>query len=542
MLRVTQIRLPVGHDPEELLKKTAAKLRLPVSALREFQIERRAVDARKKPQISYVYTVLVSAAGEEKMQERRLPSGVSVFHPVTYRFPFAAPDNLAVRPVIAGFGPAGMFCALMLAKHGFRPIVLERGDAVDERTKKVQGFWNGGQLDPESNVQFGEGGAGTFSDGKLFTGVHDPEGRNQEVMRIFVQAGAPESILYDAHAHLGTDQLSSIVRCLREQIVQLGGEVHFRAKADALLTENGIVRGVRTEDGSCYESTAVVLAIGHSARDTFRMLRENRIPMEPKAFAVGVRVQHDQEMITKAQYGENAPPELGAAAYKLHGRTKDGRPVYSFCMCPGGIIINASSEPGGLVVNGMSDQARDSGYANSAVVAAVRPEECASVFPGSEEPLFAGMRFQEKLERAAFEIAGGCIPVQCFGEYTGETFHAGRNRMLCSRGGWEFADVRHLLPEFAAGALEEGIRIFGRVIPDYDAREVLLAGLETRTSSPIRILRNASMESAVRGLYPCGEGAGYAGGITSAAIDGLKTAEAVAVRLLQEVGACRMPV
>ena len=533
MLRVTQIRLPVGHDPEELVKKTAAKLHLPVSALQSFSIERRAVDARKKTEICYVYTVLVSAGREEKKRERHLPPGVSLYSPVSYRFPFEAPDRLPVRPVIIGMVPAGIFCALMLAKHGFRPVILERGDAVEERRKRVRDFWDGGELDPESNVQFGEGGAGTFSDGKLYTGVHDPEGRNREVMRLFVQAGAPDSILYDAHAHLGTDQLSLIVRQLREEIIRMGGEVHFRTRAESLQIKKGSVTGVLTEDGTCYESTAVVLAVGHSARDTFRMLRNNHVPMEPKAFAVGVRIQHDQDMITRAQYGDCAPAELGAAAYKLHGRTKEGRPVYSFCMCPGGYILNASSEPGGLVVNGMSDQARDSGYANSAVVAAVRPEECAAVLPGVKDDLFAGLGFQKKLEKAAFAIAGGSIPVQCFGDFAGGTAHAGRNRMFCSRGSWEFSDVRGVLPGFVSGSLEEGIRMFGRVIPGYDDAEVLLAGVETRTSSPIRILRDASLESAVRGLYPCGEGAGYAGGITSAAIDGMKTAEAVAAHLLE---------
>ena len=533
MLRVTQIRLPVGHEPEVLQKKIASKLRLPVSAIQNWAIERRAVDARKKTQISYVYTALVSVQNENKIKARHLPEGISVYQPVSYHFPFTAPDGLRERPVIIGLGPAGLFCAWMLAKHGFRPVVLERGDEVEERHRKVQEFWYKKNLDPESNVQFGEGGAGTFSDGKLYTGVHDQYGRNQEVMRLFVKAGAPESILYDAHAHIGTDHLRTIVSTLRKEIEHLGGEVHFRTKAVSLKSAGGSVTGVVTENGTVFESPVVILAIGHSARDTFRMLYEESILMEAKPFAVGLRIQHDQALITRAQYGPEAPEELGAAAYKLHTRTKAGRPVYSFCMCPGGYIVNASSFPGGLAVNGMSDQARDSGFANSAIVAAVTPEECSSFIGDIPDPVFSGMYFQEKLEKAAWESAGGCIPVQRFGDFCGDPMPAAGDSTLCSRGNWQFADVRDLLPDFTGTSLEEGIRLFGRTIPGFDDPGVLLAGVETRTSSPVRILRNERLESTMRGLFPCGEGAGYAGGITSAAIDGLRTAEAAAHRLME---------
>lgn len=532
MLRITQIRLPAEHDPEALPKKIASRLRLPVSALQNWSIERRAVDARKKNQICYVYTAVVSVQHEQKLLGRRLPAGVSAYQPAIYTFPCEAPDRLRVRPVIVGLGPAGLFCARTLAAHGFRPIVLERGDRVEERTRKVNAFWNGGELDPESNVQFGEGGAGTFSDGKLYTGVHDEYGRNQEVMRLFVQAGAPESIRYDAHAHIGTDQLKAIVSNLRKEIEQLGGEVHFRTKVSSLRVEGDRVTGVATEDGRIFESPAVILAIGHSSRDTFRMLREKEIPMEAKPFAVGIRIQHDQGLITAAQYGTEAPEILGPAAYKLHGRTAAGRPVYSFCMCPGGYIVNAASEAGGIAVNGMSEQARDSGYANSAIVAAVDPEECSAFLENAGDPVFSGMLFQQKLERAAYRIAGGRIPVQTFGNFCREQNRTEAEARLCCRGKWEFADVRSLLPEFAAASLEEGIHLFGKTITGFDDPGVLLAGVETRTSSPLRILRDAHMESAVQGLFPCGEGAGYAGGITSAAMDGLRTAEAVAKRLM----------
>ena len=535
MLRITQIKLPVGHEPQALSAEIAKKLRVSESALKSWSVEKRSVDARKKPSLYYVYTVLASLEQEKRILKKSSLSCVSEYNPVVYRFPFRAPDKLTVRPLVVGLGPAGLFYAWMLARNGFRPIVLERGDEVAQRREKVQRFWQDGVLDPESNVQFGEGGAGTFSDGKLYTGVHDPTGRNHEVLQRFVDAGAPESILYDAHAHLGTDQLTGIVRTLRRQITEMGGEVHFRSRMESLLCREQRVTGVRTADGRQFDSTAVVLAIGHSARDTFRMLAESHIPMEPKAFAIGVRVQHEQELITRTQYGEQAPPELGAAAYKLHTKTQKGRAVYTFCMCPGGYILNASSSEEMLAVNGMSNQDRSSGYANSAVVAAVLPEECRDYLK-TEESLLAGMYFQELLEKRAWHCADGRIPVQRFSDFSkaGSCLpaHPAGGR-FCSKGDWQFADVRSILPSFTAQSIEEGMHRFGKTIPGFDDGNTLLAGVETRTSSPLRILRGERLESSVSGLYPCGEGAGYAGGITSAAIDGIRTAEAVAAALLQ---------
>ena len=528
MLRLTQIKLPPDHVPEELWDAAARRLRVPRGEILRLEIERRAVDARKKTEICFVYTLLASVRSEKSIL-RKSRAGVEKASPVRYRFP--APERQAKqrRPVIVGSGPAGLFCGYMLAKHGLRPLILERGDAVEKRTEKVQALWEKGTLDPESNVQFGEGGAGTFSDGKLYTGVRDSLGRNRAVLETFLEAGAPEEILYDAHAHLGTDQLSRIVRRLREQILQMGGEIRFRAKVTALLVRDGHVTGVRTEDGSTYNSRAIVLAIGHSARDTFRMLHASGVPMEAKAFAVGLRVEHAQEIITSAQYGVNAPAILGAASYKCSTKTGSGRPVYSFCMCPGGYVVNASSEPGRLAVNGMSDSGRRGAKANSALVTPVTPEDCLRLLNADTEPLFSGLAFQEALEETAFRLGEGAIPAQSFDDFRNKKDPVSIPKAHAVKGRIAPAPVHRILPDVLCAAIEEGIFTFEKSIPGFSAPETMLYGVESRTSSPLRILRGDTMQSSIAGLFPCGEGAGYAGGITSAAIDGLRVAEAVSL-------------
>ncbi|MCF0146250.1 MAG: FAD-dependent oxidoreductase [Eubacterium sp.] len=528
MLRITQLKLSVLHEPEDLPKKIASRLRVPRGAIRHFYVERRAVDARKKPELFYVYTIVVSLDREKNYLKRSLPAGVQIYDPVVYHFPYEAPSDSFQRPVIVGCGPAGLFCGLMLAKHGFRPVLLERGEEVSVRKQKTAEFWKTGKLDPESNVQFGEGGAGTFSDGKLYTGVHDASGRGREVLRLFTEAGASEDILYEAHAHIGTDQLEKIVPALRQMIEAFGGNVFFRSKAVNLLLKNGRVCGVRTEDGRTFETGAVVLAIGHSARDTFRMLHAAGIPMEAKPFAVGLRVQHRQDMINEVQYGSKAPEIVGAAPYSLRFRTAEGRSVYSFCMCPGGQVINASSAPGYLAVNGMSMHARNSGYANSAVVAAVSPDDCGGCIPEGTEDLWRGLRFQEELEKKAWIFGEGSIPTQRFEDFVRSQEGKEGRMSPCVCGQIRYANVRELLPARFSDAVLEGMNGFSRSVPGFNDPEVLLYGVETRTSSPVRILRNENLRSAVDGLFPCGEGAGYAGGITSAAMDGLAAAEAVA--------------
>ena len=528
MLRVTQIKLPVGHSRETLQKALTKRLGVSASSLRSWQIERRAIDARKKPDICYVYTLTAELDREDLYCKKRLPSGVAFYRPSIYRFPYQAPDRMPYRPVIVGAGPAGLFCGWMLARYGFRPILLERGDVVDKRRGKTADFWENGRLDPESNVQFGEGGAGTFSDGKLYTGVKDSSGRNREVMRIFVEAGGDAQILYDAHAHIGTDELGKIVTNIRKQIEAMGGEVHFRTLVKELVIRNGKIAGVQTHDGRVFETEAVILAIGHSARDTFRMLSENHVIMEPKPFAVGVRVQHEQELITRLQYGNGRHDEIGPASYKLHTHTHTGRAVYSFCMCPGGYVINASSSEGMLAVNGMSEQARNSGYANSAIVTAVTPADCLSYIKEECDPLFSGMRFQERLESKAWLAVGGSIPVQRLADFR----QGGRNiqgsQAPCVKGQADYVDIRPVFPKEISVAILEGMDTFDHQLSGFADDDTLLFGVESRTSSPIRILREADMQNPIKGIFPCGEGAGYAGGITSAAIDGIRSAEAVA--------------
>ena len=433
-----------------------------------------------------------------------------------------------------GTGPAGLFCGYALARMGYRPILLERGASMEERQKDVQDFWETGKLNPESNVQFGEGGAGTFSDGKLNTLVHDTHNRGKEVLRLFVKYGAPGSILYDAKPHIGTDILAKVVKNIREAIISMGGEVRFHTKVTGIRTKRNIdfsdepalamlhLEDTRTKIGEDLLTDVAVLAIGHSARDTFGLLNLSDIRMEPKPFAVGVRVEHPQDMIDESQYGKNAPDCLPAAAYKLTAKTKEGRGVYTFCMCPGGYVVNASSEENRLAVNGMSYSGRNGKNANSAVIVTVSPED----FP--EKGILGGLAFQRQLEQAAFAEGQGKIPVQLFGDFKKNVPSSSAGTIAPQmKGTYSWGNVRSIFPEFIAKSLEEGITEFGKKIPGYDRDDAVLSGVESRTSSPVRILRDDTLQSSVKGLYPCGEGAGYAGGITSAAMDGLKVAEAV---------------
>lgn len=545
MIRIHEIKLPVAHTEEDVRRKAAKLLRVEPSAFLRFTILRRSIDARKKPELYVVYTVEVEVAGQERvLKNARAKKGqIQVGDWKPYCFPSTGEKKLSHRPIIVGTGPAGLFCGYMLAKAGYQPLLLERGQDVRTRLADVERFWQEGILNPASNVQFGEGGAGTFSDGKLTTSVKDPCGRQREVLRIFVEAGAPEEILYDAKPHIGTDILCRVVENLRNQITAWGGEVRFASQVTALLCENDKILGVEVM-GERIDSDVVVLAIGHSARDTFHMLYDRKVPMEPKAFAVGLRMEHPREMIDRLQYGENAF-SLPAAPYKVTTKTGSGRGVYSFCMCPGGYVVNASSEPGLTAVNGMSYSGRDGTNSNSAMIVTLTPEDY-----GGTGPL-AGVAFQRELEKKAYEIGGGAVPVERYGDFKRAvlesqagiededdlSFAAIKKGDLQERypvfspaikGNWRFAPVHDILPDFLNLALVEGVDLIGQSVPGFNDPDAFLSGVESRTSSPVRILRDDTGQSALRGLYPCGEGAGYAGGITSAAMDGILIAEKVA--------------
>lgn len=534
MIRINQLKLSVGHTKADIKKKAAKMMRIPEDQILSLVPVRQSLDARKKSELLYIYSLNATVSGKEGAVIKNAKNvNVVLNTEKPYRFPEHGQEPLCHRPVIVGFGPAGMFCGLMLARAGFSPLILERGEDVDSRTQKVEAFWRGGELNPESNVQFGEGGAGTFSDGKLNTLVKDPSGRNKKVLEILAEAGADPSITYVNKPHVGTDVLSRVVKNIRQEIIRLGGEIRFGCKLTDFSEAGGRLISVtvsqREEGGFYREETipaqAVVLAIGHSARDTFRMLSEKSLDLQAKAFAVGLRIQHPQKQINFSQYGMEEPGSLGAASYKLTKQTSSGRGIYSFCMCPGGFVVNASSETGRLAVNGMSNHDRAGTNANSALIVTVTPED----FP-SPGPL-GGVEFQRRLEEAAFNCGKGKIPVQLYGDFKAGTMsRAFGDVEPAFKGGYSFGNLREVLNPSLTDAMTEGIDSFGRIIDGFDRPDAILAGIESRTSSPVRIPRTPELESAVRGLYPCGEGAGYAGGITSAAMDGIRTAEMIVAR------------
>ncbi|MEF9938773.1 MAG: FAD-dependent oxidoreductase [Clostridium sp.] len=529
MIRVNQLKLPITHDEAAIAKKVGRLLKLRPEKISSIKIVKQSLDARKKEELLYIYSVDVkSEINEEAVVENAKNVNVLIQKDKTYRFPTGGAEILKHRPVIIGCGPAGLFCGLMLAKAGYAPILLERGEDVDARKKRVDGFWEGGALSADSNVQFGEGGAGTFSDGKLNTLLKDPQGRNLKILELLVEAGADPSILYVNKPHIGTDVLSQIVKNIREEIIKLGGEVRFNSKVTDLVIENQAITGVVTEKETL-SADAVILAIGHSARDTFEMLSRKPLSMQAKSFAVGLRIQHPQKQINLSQYGIEDPGKLGAADYKLTRQTKSGRGVYSFCMCPGGFVVNASSEENRLVVNGMSNHSRDGVNGNSAMIVTVTPED----FP-DQTPL-GGVAFQRQLEEAAFCCGNGKIPVQLYGDFKNNRISTQFGDVKPEfKGAYAFGNLREILPGTLSDALIEGIDSLGNVLKGFNRQDAILAGVESRTSSPIRIPRNDNFESDVKGLYPCGEGAGYAGGITSAAMDGLKIAEVLAMRFAKK--------
>lgn len=585
MIRLNQLKILPGQE-DKLSSYVAKALSVREDEMIQLNIVKKSLDARKKPELFWIYTVdveLKSSANFKRVFKNKNVSSAPELK--EYQIPKCGKTPLEYPPVVVGMGPAGLFSAYLLAKRGFKPIVIERGNDVDTRMKEVEDFWQGKPLKPDSNVQFGEGGAGTFSDGKLNTGVKDKDGRNRAVLKMFCAHGAKEDILYDGKPHIGTDVLATVVKSMREEIIALGGKVLFGHQfvgyevkdsaecmddiAKSALIESGnefsdikILKAVKVKnlsDGSVVDigTNVVILAIGHSSRDTYEMLYEKELPMEAKPFAVGVRVEHSQDYINRTQYGaeykERYADSLPASPYKLTARAEDGRGVYSFCMCPGGFVVNASSEEGRLAVNGMSYSGRNGKHANSAIVVAIDEKDYGT------EHVLAGMHFQRELEEKAYKLCDGKIPVQFYEDFMAnvqtkcaDDMKANdvwdlQNNMLNGteektgdfmhsiKGLYAFADVTEIFPKAISKAIVDGMETFDHTIPGFAKENPLLCGVESRTSAPVRILRDEFYQANVRGIYPCGEGAGYAGGITSAAMDGMKVAESIIVQFCPKI-------
>ena len=520
MIRIRQIK--VNARDNNLKEEIAHKLKIKISDIIDFKIIKESIDSRKKPTIFYVYEIDANIKNESELLKKNKNDDVFLSVEEEYSFNNFGNKKNNNRIVIVGSGPAGLFTSYMLAKNGYNPLIIERGSSVEDRIKKVSSFWETGKLDTECNVQFGEGGAGTFSDGKLNTLIKDKENRMKEVFKTFIKFGAPEDIMYKSKPHIGTDILRTVIKNMREEIIRLGGEFRFNTKLTNINYEKNELKSIIVNEQEEILCDVLVLAIGHSARDTFEMLNKTILVLKPKPFALGVRVQHKQSMINNSQYGDNYYSGLENATYKLTHTCKNNRGVYTFCMCPGGYVVNSSSEKDMLAINGMSYRDRNSKNANSAVIVTVGPDDYGT------NPL-DGMYFQRDLERKAYNACNGKIPTQTFKDYLDNKKSTSYKSIEpLFKGSYDFANLNEILPDYINESLKEGINDFGNKIKGFNNEDVIISAIESRTSSPIKILRDDNLESNIKGIYPCGEGAGYAGGITSSAIDGIKVFEKIA--------------
>lgn len=524
MIRIRQIKISIEKDNTyEIKNKISKKINCNINDIKEIKINKKSLDARQKPNLFYIYEVDININNEEKILSKNINDKDILKTPhEKYNYPKIGNKDLSKRPIIVGSGPAGLFCAYLLAELGYQPLVIERGEPIEQRIKTVENFWKTNNLNKESNVQFGEGGAGTFSDGKLNTLVKDKDYRMKKIFEIFVNCGADKEILYINSPHIGTDMLRNVIKNMRNKIIKLGGTFLYNTCLTNLIIENNVIKGIEINNKNTIDTDILVLAIGHSARDTFEMLLNNNLNLESKPFAIGLRVQHKQELINKNQYGEKYNKILPPASYKLTYQTKSGRGVYSFCMCPGGYVVNASSESGKLAINGMSNHQRESENANSAIIVTVDSKDYGN------NPL-DGIKFQQKLEEKAYQLGNGKIPIQILKDFHNnvETTKLGNINPIF-KGNYQYTNLNKLLPKDISDSMKEAFENFDKKIRGFDREDTILAGIESRTSSPVRIPRNDDLESIdIKGIYPCGEGAGYAGGITTSAMDGLKVAESI---------------
>ena len=518
MLRIRQIKISLQNDNDKYIKTQIAKfLKINEKEIITYKINKKSLDARKKDNIVFVYEFDVELENEKKILNVNKNNDILITPNEEYKIEISGTKKIKNRPVIVGSGPAGLFCAYILAEQNYKPLIIERGSMVDERVKIIEEFWSTGKLDKNTNVQFGEGGAGTFSDGKLNTLTKDKENRGKKVFDIFVENGAPEEIKYINHPHIGTDILRNVVKNIRNKIISMGGEFRFNTTLTNINIDNNELSSIEVNNNEIIECNSLVLAIGHSARDTFYMLN-NYLSLVPKPFAIGVRIEHSQELISKNQYGSSYK-NLSPANYKLTYQTTKKRGVYSFCMCRGGFVVNASSEEGHLAINGMSNYKRNEKNANSALVVTVTPNDFGN------NPL-SGIEYQRKLEKLAYEKGNGNIPLQLYKDFKENKLSTKfQDFTPCMKGSYTFANLNEILPEYITEALKEAIPEFNKKIKGYSNDNVILSAIESRTSSPIRIPRDENGESEIKGLFPCGEGSGYAGGITTAAMDGIRVAE-----------------